>query len=158
MICHPVHACMEVLEELIMVEDFDNDVLQEWSTKNPDLIYLIESSGNKLLFFPRPIPIPGAGINQVGFLSMGPNNVNAGRSDRENVVVMDFTIRNKRIRKSNKNAKVGSKVQPNIVITALVFYWPTTTTDILVLVFSIFVSVCHPLILVCGGRPLFSQV
>lgn len=46
-----------------MDENFDDDTLQELSAKNPNLIYLIESSGNKPLSIHGLIPTPGAVTN-----------------------------------------------------------------------------------------------
>ncbi len=63
MICYQVCTYMEALEEPIMVEDSDNDILQDVSAENLDLMNLVESSGNKLLPIPRPIHTPGMATN-----------------------------------------------------------------------------------------------
>ncbi len=46
-----------------MVKDSNDDALQEWSAENPDLMHLVESSGNKPSSIPRPIPTLGAATN-----------------------------------------------------------------------------------------------
>ena len=58
----------------------------------------------------RPIFIPNAAINQVGFLSMGPNNTNTDKSDGENAIAVDSAIGNKGIGESNRDIKVGLEV------------------------------------------------
>lgn len=68
----------------------------------------------------KPISILDTIRNQVGFLSMGPNNANVGGNSRENIVAINSTIKSKEIEKSKKEAKVDLKVQPNTTIIALV--------------------------------------
>ena len=46
-----------------MVKESNNDTFQELFIENPDLMHLVESSGNKLLFISRLIPTPGAATN-----------------------------------------------------------------------------------------------
>lgn len=98
------------MEEPIIVEDSDNDTLQEWTVKNPDLMSSLKSSGNKPLFIPRPISISDAVINQTGSLSMRPNDADIDESGRENTITVDSTIKNKGARESKEDAKVGLKV------------------------------------------------
>ncbi len=121
MICHQVCACIKALKEPIIVQDSDDNVLQEWSAKNPDLMYLVEFSGNKPSYIPGPIHTPGAAINQVGSPSIGPNNANTGRSGGENAVVVDSAIGNEGIGKSNADTKVGSEIPLNSAITAKIW-------------------------------------
>lgn len=93
-----------------MVKDSNNNIYQEWSAKNLDLMHLVKSSNNKPLSIPRLIPTPDAAINQVGSLLIGLNNANIGKSSRENTIIMDFPIRNKGMEESNWDAKVGLEV------------------------------------------------
>lgn len=62
-ICYQVCACTEALKDSIIVEDFNNDIFQEWLAKNPDLIHSVESSGNKLLSILGPISTLGVATN-----------------------------------------------------------------------------------------------
>lgn len=101
---------MMALKKPIIVENSDNDALQEWFAKNLDLIHLVESSGNKLLSIPGPIPTSSTATNQVGFVSIGFNNANVSRSGRENTIAGDCTIGNKGTEKSYRDAKVGLEV------------------------------------------------
>lgn len=73
-------------------------------------MHLVKSSGNKSLFISRPIFTPSIIINQVDSLLIDLNNTNASRSDKENVVVVDITLKNKETKESNRDAKVGLKV------------------------------------------------
>lgn len=157
-ICHQVRARTEALEEPIMVEDSNNNAVQEWSAENPDLIHSIESSGNKPLSIPKPIPTPGAATNQAGSPSMGPNNADAGGSGGENAVAVDSAIGNEGTGESNGDAKVGSEVQPNTATTAPVSHRPTTATSMLVPASPVSVSVRRQLASVCGGKPPLSRV
>lgn len=93
-----------------MVEDSDNNALQEWSTKNLDLMYFIEFSGNKLSFILGSIPIFGITTNQVGHLSISPNNNDTGKNSGENAVTVNYAIENKGTGESNRNIKVDLKV------------------------------------------------
>lgn len=146
------------MEKLIIDENSDDDALQELSAKNPNLMYLVESSGNKPLAIPGPIPTPGAAINQAGSSLIGPNNANIDKSVGENVVAIDSIIGNKETEESNEDIKVGLPVQPNIAIIALAFYGSTTAKSILVSTSPVFVSVCHPLAPVCSSKPLLTRV
>lgn len=56
------------------------------------------------------------------FLSIDPNNVNIDKSSTRNVIAIDSAIKNKRMKKSNKDIKVGLKVLSNIATAILVFY------------------------------------
>lgn len=56
------------------------------------------------------------------FLSINLNNVNIDKSSKRNVIAIDSAIRNKKVKKSNKNIKVGLKILSNIVTVILVFY------------------------------------
>lgn len=107
-ICHQLCAYTKALEELIIIKNFANDALQEWSAKNPDLIHSVKSSGNKPLSIFRSILILGAVTNQVDFPSMDPNNANTSESDRKNAVVIDSTIVNKKMEESGLRSS-GSK-------------------------------------------------
>lgn len=89
---------------------------------------------------------------------MGLNNTNTDGNDGENAVTVDSTVRNEEMRESNRDAKIGLEIQPNIATTTPVSYWPTTVIGTLVSVFSIPIFVCRLLTPVCGGRPLLSRV
>lgn len=95
-------------------------------------------------------------INQAGSLSIGPNNINVSRSGRENAFAVDSIIENEGIEKSNRDAKVDLKVQPNTTTTTLVFYCLTTTMGMLMSTFFVFVSVYYPLAPIYDSRlPFF---
>lgn len=113
---------MEALKKLIIVEDSDNDAFQQWSTKNLDLMYFIKFSGIKLSSILGLIPTPDMATNQVGNLSIGPNNTNISQNSRENAVGIDSVIENKGIKESNRNIKIDLEVQSNITTTALVSF------------------------------------
>lgn len=81
-------------------------------------MHLVEFSSNKSLFILGPISILGTATNQVNFPLMNPNNANAGRMDRENAVTVDSATKNKGMRESNKDAKVGSEIEPNTATMA----------------------------------------
>lgn len=89
---------------------------------------------------------------------MGQNHINTSTSNRKNAFAVNFAIWNERTEKSNKDAKIGSKIQPNTATIALVFNWPATTICKLVSTFPIPVSVYHLLTAICDGRLLLSQV
>lgn len=146
------------MKELIIVKDFVNDTLQGWSAKNPDLIHLIDFSGNKLLFIHRLIPTPDAATNQTGSPLSGPNNANIGRSGRENTIAVDSTVENEKTEESNGDIKVGLEVQPNTQIMDPVFYWPTTAISTLILTFLVSISICRPFTPDCSSMPLLSWV
>lgn len=121
-------------------------------------MHLVKSSGNKLLSILRLIPTPNAVTNQTDSLSMGPNNANISGNGGENMVAIDFAIRNEEIGELNRDAKVGLKIQPNTTTMAPISYWPTTTIGTLVPVSSVPVSVCCSLAPVYNGRPPLSWV
>ena len=66
-------------------------------------MHFIESSGNKLSFIFGSISIFGAAINQVGSLLISPNNANTSKNNIENIVAIDFTVKNERTEKYNGN-------------------------------------------------------
>lgn len=136
-----------------MIENFNNDAFHEWFTKNPDLMYLIKSCSNKPSSISRPILTSIVATNQAYSSSIGLNNANVGRSGRKNAVVVDSAMENKGIQESNKNAKIGSEIQLNMVIMVLASHQPITVTSTLVSASLVFVSVCHLLVSICSGRP-----
>ncbi len=93
----------------------------------------------------------------MGFPSMGPKDANVDGSGGENTIAVNSALGNERTGESNGDAKVGSKVQPNIVTMAPVSHRPTIATDTLVPASPIPVSICRPLALVCDGRLSLSR-
>ena len=158
MIYYQVQACIKAIEELIIVEDYNNNALKEWFTQNPNLILFIKSSSNKLSSIPRLIPTSSATTNQVGSLSISSNNVNIRRSARQNAFIKDSAIENKEIGESNEDAKVDLKIQPNIVIIAPIFDQPITATGMLMPSFFFSIFVCRQLTLIYNGKLLLFQV
>lgn len=98
------------MAEQIIVEDLNDDVLQEWSAENPDLIYSVKSNSNKPLSISKPISAFGMTTNQANSLSISPNNVNAGRSGEKKAVIIDSALRNKKAGESNRDAKIGLEI------------------------------------------------
>lgn len=121
-------------------------------------MHSVESSSNKPLSIPEPIPTPGGITNQAGSPLMSPNNTNAGRSDGENTIAMDFVVGNKGMQESNEDVKVSSEVQPNTTITTLASHQPTTIMSILVSISPVLDSICRPLAFISDSRPPLSWV
>lgn len=121
-------------------------------------MHLVGSSDNKLLSIFKPIPTPNAVTNQVVSLLISPNNVNIGGSSRKNIVAVNSAVENEGTKESNRNIKVGLKVQPNMTTTASTSHWLTTATNTLVSVFFIVIFVCCQLASICSSKTLLSWV
>ena len=119
-------------------------------------MHLVGSSDNKLLSIFKPIPTPNAVTNQVVSLLISPNNVNIGGSSRKNIVAVNSAVENEGTKESNRNIKVGLKVQPNMTTTASTSHWLTTATNTLVSVFFIVIFVCCQLASICSSKTLLS--
>lgn len=85
---------------------------------------------------------------------INPNDVDADGSGRENVITVDFAIRNKETWKSKGDIKIGLEVQQNMATTAPVFNWPTFTPATLASAFSITVLVHRQLAPIYVDIPL----
>lgn len=109
-ICYHVCAYTEFLKESMIVKDSDTNILQKWSTKNLDCLHSVKSSSSKPSSIPKWIDIPGAVINQTGFLSMGPNIVNVSKSSRKSTMVVNSAIRNEGMGELNGDTKVCLKI------------------------------------------------
>lgn len=88
-------------------------------------------SSNKPSSIPRLIPTPGTATNHVGSLLISQNDANVGGNSRENAFVVDSTVGNKEMGESNRDAKVGSEVQPNRATTAPTSHQYTTAISLL---------------------------
>lgn len=112
MIQYKVYAYTEVLDNLIMLNNFDNKATLEWAIQNLFIIYFS-------LIISRLFSILGITTNQANSSSIDPNNVNIGKtnsdentvavakrtSGKKNAVIIGSNIRNKRA-ESQKRASI----------------------------------------------------